>query len=179
MQADFQNKFHHFQYSIVQVYVNICIVPISSYQRCLRFDFIKLHFVFFCPFFYFSEIWVCKHFCFRRSVTFRHDCEIICIGYYFSVTWKVMYVCVCVCVCVYVCMYVRTYVCMYVCMYVCINACMYVSASMYVCMYVCMYTVLFKDSRTEFFTAFLPTPSTGPRLNYVVETVSIKSANWR
>jgi len=31
----------------------------------------------------------------------------------------------------------------------------------------------------NFFTAFLPMPSTGPRLNYVVETVSHKSANWR
>jgi hypothetical protein len=40
------------------------------------------------------------------------------------------------------------------------------------------YTVRSKGSRTEFFTAFLPTPSTGPWLNYVVETVSHKSANW-
>jgi len=41
------------------------------------------------------------------------------------------------------------------------------------------YTVRSKGSRTEFFTAFLPMPSTGPRLNYIVETVSHKSANWR
>jgi len=46
-------------------------------------------------------------------------------------------------------------------------------------MYVYMYTVQSKDSRTEFFTAILPTPSTEPRLNYVVQTVSHKSANWR
>jgi hypothetical protein len=32
-----------------------------------------------------------------------------------------------------------------------------------------------KGSQTEFFTAFLPTPSTGLRLNYVIETVSHKS----
>jgi len=41
------------------------------------------------------------------------------------------------------------------------------------------YTLRSKGSRTEFFTAILPTPSTGPQLNYVVETVSHKSANWR
>jgi len=40
-----------------------------------------------------------------------------------------------------------------------------------------LYTVKSKGSRTEFFTAFLPTPSTGPRLNYVVETVSHNNAN--
>jgi hypothetical protein len=40
------------------------------------------------------------------------------------------------------------------------------------------YTVRSKGSGTEFFTAFLPTPSTGPRLNYVVKTVSHTSANW-
>jgi hypothetical protein len=40
-------------------------------------------------------------------------------------------------------------------------------------------TVRSKGYRTEFFTAFLPTPSTWPRLNYVAETVSHKSANWR
>ena len=43
----------------------------------------------------------------------------------------------------------------------------------------CFYPVRSKGSRTEFFTAFLPLPSTGTRLNYVVETVSHKSANWR
>ena len=32
-----------------------------------------------------------------------------------------------------------------------------------------MYKVQSKGSRTEFFTAFLPTPSTGPPSNYVVE----------
>jgi hypothetical protein len=37
-----------------------------------------------------------------------------------------------------------------------------------------MYTMRSRSSRTEFFTAFLPTPSTGPRLNYVVETASFK-----
>ena len=36
------------------------------------------------------------------------------------------------------------------------------------------HTVRSKGSRTEFFTAFLPTPSTGPKLDYVVETVSHK-----
>ena len=41
------------------------------------------------------------------------------------------------------------------------------------------YTVLSKGSRTEFFTAFLPKPPTGPRLNYVVEAISHKSTNWR
>jgi len=41
------------------------------------------------------------------------------------------------------------------------------------------YTVRSKGSWTEFFTVFLPTPSAGPRMNYVVETVSHKSANWR
>jgi hypothetical protein len=30
----------------------------------------------------------------------------------------------------------------------------------------------------NFFTTFLATPSTGPWLNYVVETISHKSANW-
>jgi len=34
-------------------------------------------------------------------------------------------------------------------------------------------------SRTEIFTTFLSTPSAGPRLNYVVETIFHKSANWR
>jgi len=41
------------------------------------------------------------------------------------------------------------------------------------------YTVRSKVSHIEFFTTFLPTASTGPRLNYVIETVSHKSANWR
>jgi hypothetical protein len=41
------------------------------------------------------------------------------------------------------------------------------------------YTVQSKYSQTEFLTAFLLTPSTGLRLNYVVETVPHKSANWR
>ena len=40
------------------------------------------------------------------------------------------------------------------------------------------YTVWSKGSRTKFFTTFLPTPSTGLRLNYIVEMVSHKSANW-
>ena len=41
------------------------------------------------------------------------------------------------------------------------------------------YTVWSKVSRTEFFTTFLPMPSTRLWLNYVVKTVSHKSANWR
>jgi len=41
------------------------------------------------------------------------------------------------------------------------------------------YTVKSRVFRTEFFTAFLPMPFTGQRLNYVVETVSHKSTNWR
>ena len=67
-----------------------------------------------------------------------------------------MYVCVCVCVCVYVCMYV--------CVCVCVCVCTQCGP---------------KVPGLNFFTAFLPTPSTGPRLNYVVETVSHNSANWR
>jgi hypothetical protein len=41
------------------------------------------------------------------------------------------------------------------------------------------YTARSRSSRAEFFTAFLSTSSTGPPSNYVVETVSRKSANWR
>jgi hypothetical protein len=40
------------------------------------------------------------------------------------------------------------------------------------------YTVRSKGSRTEFFTAFLPTTSNGLRFNHVVETVSHKSVHW-
>jgi hypothetical protein len=64
---------------------------------------------------------------------------------------------------------------------VCVCVCMYVYTYVYVCVYMClyMYTGRSKGSRTEFFTVFLATLSTGPRLNYVVETVSHKSSNWR
>jgi len=51
---------------------------------------------------------------------------------------------------------------------------------------VCAYTELFIYTQCgpmvlelNFFTAFLPMPFTGPRVNYVVETVSHKNSNWR
>jgi len=55
----------------------------------------------------------------------------------------------------------------------------YIRTYIYTHTYTHTYTLRSKGSWTEFFYPFTTTPSTGPRLNYVVETVSHKSANWR